>query len=40
VLRLRPVFEGAGEPKIFSSPEPRRKLGIFGSPRNMKNYEG
>ena len=33
VLRLRPVFEGAGEPGIFSVPEPRGKLGIFVSPR-------
>ena len=40
VLRLRPVFEGAGEPTIFSvseprggeTEEPRRKLGIFLCP--------
>ena len=25
--RLRPVFEGARKPGIFSVPEPRRKLG-------------
>ena len=31
-LRLRPVFEGAGEPGIFSVPEPRGKIGIFPSP--------
>ena len=33
VLHLRPVFEGAGEPGIFSVPEPGAKLGIFVSPR-------
>ena len=32
-LRLWPVFEKAGEPGIFSVPEPRRKLGIFPSPK-------
>ena len=32
-LRLRPAFDGAGEPGIFSAPEPRGKLGIFPSPR-------
>ena len=26
VLRLRPVFDEAGEPGIFSLPEPRRRL--------------
>ena len=31
-LRLRPVFEGAKEPGIFSVPAPRGKLGIFSSP--------
>ena len=30
---LWPVFEGAGEPGIFSVPEPRGKLGIFSNPR-------
>ena len=39
-LRLRPVFEGAGEPRIFSVPKPREKLGIFPSPRaNMEEAE-
>ena len=33
VLCLRPVFEGAGEPGIFSVTESRGKLGIFLSPR-------
>jgi len=33
VLPLRPVFEGAGEPRMFSVPTPRKKLGIFPSPR-------
>ena len=33
MLRLRPVFEGAGESGMFSVAEPRRKLGIFSSPR-------
>ena len=32
-LRLRPMFEGAREPGIFSVSEPRGKLGIFPSPR-------
>ena len=32
MLRLRPVFEGAGEPGISSVPGPRGKLGIFLSP--------
>ena len=27
------VFEGAGEPGIFSVPEPRVKLGIVPNPR-------
>jgi len=29
---------GVGEPGIFSVLEPRGKLGIFLSPRNMKKY--
>ena len=35
VLLLRPVFEGAGEPGIFSSAriQEEAKLGIFPSPR-------
>ena len=34
VLRLRPVFEEAGEPGIFSVPdEPGEKLGVFLNPR-------
>jgi len=32
-LCLPLVFEGAGELRIFSNPEPRGKLGIFPSPR-------
>ena len=32
-IRLRSVFEGAGEPGIFSVPESRGKLGIFSSLR-------
>ena len=30
---LRSVFEGAGEPGIFSDPQPREKLGTFPSPK-------
>jgi len=30
---LIPVFEGAGEPDVFSVLDPRGKLGIFSSPR-------
>ena len=33
IKRLRPVFEGAGKPGIFSVTEPEGKLGIFSSPR-------
>jgi len=33
--RLRPVFEKAGEPGIFSVPEPRGKLGNVPSPRAL-----
>ena len=32
---LRPVFEGAAESRIFSVPEPRRKLGIIP---NLRAY--
>ena len=32
-LRLQPLFEKAGEPGIFSVPEPRNELGIFPSSR-------
>ena len=37
VLRLRPVFDGAGEPGIFAVPEPREKFGIFrrATPRTL-----
>ena len=35
MFRVAPaaVFKEAGEPGIFSVPEPRKKLGIFLSPR-------
>ena len=33
VLCLRPLFEGAAEPGIFSVPESRGTFGIFPSPR-------
>ena len=32
-IRLRPVFDGAEEPGIFSVPELGGKFGIFSSPR-------
>ena len=31
---LRPTFEGAGEPGIFSVPEPEGKLGKFSESQN------
>ena len=36
---MRPIFEGAGESGIFSVPEPRGKLGIFPSPKDIISHE-